>query len=1541
MSGESCSINVGTRTFNSFQLRNLVYSTDISDPFAVIHGLQDQEFYPQYETTLKLFELQKQGRELRKKINTSFNTGNLELELEESADQDIITIQQLMLSDIFDEVSSGSRFNLEEYKAHTIQQLQNTEGLTEEQARKKVEILIDNWMQIAKDSAALHKAIQLYNEDETKFEELCMQDEDIKPYKLLLSQLHASITNSLNTFIQKGILMKGCRIVNGLNLVSEMKDLDKKLFGHIDKIIIDKYNDVYIINYKFTEGGFKLSTTKLENCRYQMALLTEMLAKKGINVRNIKSYVIPVKLTYSTQDDSLQNLKKVSVDSPFNLSISNNRNRSTKHLNTARHFIDAPIQIKTSMQDVNAVKKQIDCLFSSTDIAADGVTVIPKAWIARNRSKIKVSNSPEYAYEVNFGENDTAYIKSSAPPSNNQEIFEEIIKRQNDLLEDDDSVVRTLVKNVRAGINGEMFNLCESGMFGKAGYFLNNLFGQYFKKDKDAPQEYEFIRNDVLNSCNIILIKKIGKNGMPDQIDVFRISGFDLDQKVNLKRTSQHIFGDILSQLDPKVKESIKYKPTYGNIEALVTMLLLNQVLPKISGDFTLGSVNVVSTNYTGQYIPYSARQLNTELFSTATEVLNDFSELTVNNNFSNQKFVDPIDLVVEQFRNIISDPGVYNSEVDKYEDMGFDDLLTVNSKEAKLTLLRSLAKKLVEDKNWLENFEAVRRSKNGSRWNILYRRILEAIAYYDVGEVSSVEEKMSFADSKGMISSRIRNKNVQLVTELYTRTINEISEKVHIKWEPIRQVFFQFYKDMGYSTTRNAVRGDLVRIFDDLYAQDERGERTLRLLNPYDNADMAQIKDKREIKRKFLKRVLFEFAKVRYPQKGIAFNFKNENDPDLQEFINRHRQDYFNIPLTRASKSTRNVKMSVKEKWKDTARLAVKIIKHPKAAFEELYNDVANPDERNYYEDAGIGSLQVRNKFWKGDDLDERDNYIAQQGVNYFETNLESLLIDYIEKDIQTKGYQKALLTIKGVILQLDLLKGSPNLKAIAEQTIKEIEDYVKVNVFNTSIMSKLSQQIMAILAIPKRIVSDTLIGGHVVGGVRDVFQGTWENMLRVIVKFDTKLSAKSLNKAYVEVTKNVFKNARSINIINQLCQIYRISNVDVARISEGLKTDRGMANFKTWLYASLRRPDFLNRMVMFVAHCMEDGVYDAFDIKDGRLVYDWKKDKRFSIFAAGKTSDPKYKEQMGAYYNAVRAYNADHPDATIGFNPFEEGATPLPMPYSFNDVENIKKVANNIYGSYDRSTRQGIENIFIGQTFGMFATWMNGIYANWFTKPGTYSTGQFEMQQAKDDQGNLLYFDIMGNVIVQRVDTDGNVKYYYDGTDTEVTEGLDKIVPVMDKVPIPIQGIFYTLKECGKALKNGDFKEEIWQNDVNKANLKRLMAELLAWLIFGTIYKCVLTPGFKEFKKGMKERDILTNAITELIYKSSSSSYDSFKGLYNIIDFVGNADGTPIYKQNNRLLMDLGKVALGDKGFFDAFKGNIAIFKNFQYSISAEMKK
>jgi hypothetical protein len=38
----------------------------------------------------------------------------------------------------------------------------------------------------------------------------------------------------------------------------------------------------------------------------------------------------------------------------------------------------------------------------------------------------------------------------------------------------------------------------------------------------------------------------------------------------------------------------------------------------------------------------------------------------------------------------------------------------------------------------------------------------------------------------------------------------------------------------------------------------------------------------------------------------GIKFNFTSESDPALRSFIEEHRDTYFNIPLEKASTSTR-----------------------------------------------------------------------------------------------------------------------------------------------------------------------------------------------------------------------------------------------------------------------------------------------------------------------------------------------------------------------------------------------------------------------------------------------------------------------------------------------------------------------------------------------------------------------------------------------------------------------------------------------------------
>jgi len=47
--------------------------------------------------------------------------------------------------------------------------------------------------------------------------------------------------------------------------------------------------------------------------------------------------------------------------------------------------------------------------------------------------------------------------------------------------------------------------------------------------------------------------------------------------------------------------------------------------------------------------------------------------------------------------------------------------------------------------------------------------------------------------------------------------------------------------------------------------------------------------------------------------------------------------------------------------------------------------------------------------------------------------------------------------------------------------------------------------------------------------------------------------------------------------------------------------------------MYSTLRRPDFVNRMVIFVARMVEDGSYNALSVNNGELVYNWRLDDRF----------------------------------------------------------------------------------------------------------------------------------------------------------------------------------------------------------------------------------------------------------------------------------------------------------------------------------------
>jgi len=275
------------------------------------------------------------------------------------------------------------------------------------------------------------------------------------------------------------------------------------------------------------------------------------------------------------------------------------------------------------------------------------------------------------------------------------------------------------------------------------------------------------------------------------------------------------------------------------------------------------------------------------------------------------------------------------------------------------------------------------------------------------------------------------------------------------------------------------------------------------------------------------------------------------------------------------------------------------------------------------------------------------RQNYIDKNGVDYFETDVETLMIDFMEKHIQSVEFNKMLTRTKGILLDLQMRGIAEDDPKGIEHTVKTINDYLAVSVYNKSIMEDTSKKIENVLDPIRRAVSVCYIAANPVAMVRDISEGIKQNMVRSLVKFQTDITPADVAHGYTQVVLEGPQNVMTISKLNQLNLKYRFSNLDVARISEGLKTSgSGVLNADSMAYFTLRAPDYLNRMVLFSAHMHHDGVEDAYYIKDGQLVYDWKKDKRFSVYndPNGFQNNPaEYNKQRSKYLSLLRQFNKE----------------------------------------------------------------------------------------------------------------------------------------------------------------------------------------------------------------------------------------------------------------------------------------------------------
>ena len=1512
-------------------IETLANSNDLHSVLSLLYSLDDVD--KQNITFDRLKELKKEFRLTSSKLPSdnlstfSMDESDIEVGSNYYTTQTFIDSGQFML----DGDVPGFRLNFDDY-LNVEKKKMTKSGMSEEEADARGQLIKSKWNKLAKDGTDLHRIVvsSTKNDDFRHFSGASLNT----AYQGIYDRLPAVVEQVEREVLYRN---KGAKIVRNLNLDAKLRGIAEKIVGHIDYLVIRPDGELDLYNLKVSKDAeVEWSEAKKDKYKYQLAFLKRILEHNGINIKNIRVNIVPIKLDY---DDTFDNVTDITVQKAVSYDTKGQVYTMQKYDNVVAQYIDSTVDTSEINDELlDGVDKQLDKIFMgrNMDITTAGIKESAKGWVKKHWHSIAEQAVDKPGWNIMLpGMSEAIYVANTKIGANNDDVVAMVQEREEELFSN-----KAQYKGVSRVISDIKKSYADHRNFFSAQNHdeVNAILGEQLKKyftevkgtdDKGNVTEYNWklVDNQTLANSNILLFQ----HAITGQLDVVALTPFDVQVKVKAKGRD-NLLGWYLADMN---SENFTMESNYGNIEAIKTMTLLNAVVPKLE-NVKLGQLKIVTMS------PYHVKkgremaisQLMPQFNTIIKVVKTNNQELSFENNFRKHGIssVDPAQVLIQSWREALqSQPGAtrelkgLSKYIDDHLDLngltidGLENIKTVEGKIEKLNQIVDFIKKLdpvVADADPEKLIKSYCNDDNMQRRITarIYAGALRAIGMYN-GDLSIDNENFDSIDEYLFKPQIIPNTNVRTVGYMFQRSIDTISKQMMEKYSPVRTRIMKYFEDIGYGAIQNSTIGNHAAQFKNLYETDLQGNLTMSFKNPYNPSS-----DLTPVERDFLKDMLFEINKVRYDMRGMTMEYSGPNDPELINKINSgsFRYDgglkYTDVPLMRMSQSTRNE--NVGANIKEFGRRMMKTILHPKDSFKEFAENMLG-EEDNARRENDMTRLQAYNPFLCSEmSSSVRANYMNDHGADYFEYDLETILVNFMEKDIQCKEFNKMLTRTKGILLDLQLRGIAEDDPKSVEHTVKTINDYLSVSVYNKSIMEPRSQAIEAFLDPIRKGVSKCYIAANPTAFVRDITEGLLQNMTKAITKFQTDIDASDVAHGYKEVVTEGPGNLMKITKLNQLNLKYRFSNLDIARISEGMKTSgSGVLNAENWAYQTLRTPDYLNRMVLFSAKMHHDGTEDAYYIKEGELVYDWTKDRRFDIYRAGQSGNEEYGKQRSLYLSLLRIFNQENGTA------LKEGDA-LPDAYTAQQIAQFKNFADNIYGSYNQSTRAKYENVALGRNFGVFSTWMNGI-VDVYAKKRQISSSESEWQQETDANGNKLWFDKNGIIGPRKLDENGE----------PILSVGD--VPVMKDVPIMVQGVLYTIKDFFTEWYNNGWdavKKDVWGNEVNRRNLRRLLSDLLVWMTIGAAFACVIDPAYADHKKYARGQDIVQNGLIELTYNATHNAYDGFKGPFAVLDYIGNSTNPATYKLPTKILNDLGSFIMGDKTFGGLIMGSQALPRSFR---------
>lgn len=749
---------------------------------------------------------------------------------------------------------------------------------------------------------------------------------------------------------------------------------------------------------------------------------------------------------------------------------------------------------------------------------------------------------------------------------------------------------------------------------------------------------------------------------------------------------------------------------------------------------------------------------------------------------------------------------------------------------------------------------------------------------------------------------------NIRIFDDLMSQFATEVRIESEKKWRPVATSLKAFYKAKG----QIGILGGEANYFREWFVTDPTTgniAESFSLMDPESPAFNGSPESK-----KALDTWLKTMAKLRWP---------HATDEEIQ--AKKDNGEYYQVPLTEA-------RFSRQAKNLGTFGVA-KALYNKFQQYGELTQDVfagESQQKEDWIEETIDNNLSrgLFNKFF----LTERQRFdkIKEKGIGFFETDLEEVmrqaLTAYTKSDI-SKKYIPAISA-----MQISMRIGQSFGDQKQKDTEAALNALIKSKFYGQTIISEDLQPIARWISVMKKGLSTLSLGFNMRSFVREFMQGTWMGISRAGLNNLPGVSEKTYVAAYEHVLTEAYHNFSSVSKLQQLDAHFGVANYSLNNMSRKRRINWfGVKNMSSdTLFWGSTAPDFQHRLTMLVAKMMGDGVWEAYSLdENGDLKYDWKKDKRFSIYANGDVNSKEYLAQKTLYERHIAELNS------IGFkfkdsNGVERNyqiGDDLPEAYLPKEVQAIKNYSDLLYGHYDDESRSLINDMFLGSLFMQYKTYIVSRVEQWTLQPGIYNTEFLEWDE-DPITGKKLYKIHNKDLNNGRPEIEIKAEDKIENFEQLKADGL--IEPLYVWKGLPMEGIARSYVKFFKDIKSWDWEtvKEKWNDPIERDNILLgmhdcLWASLMMLIVtglFGLMFEGEWTTDTNKVARAARE----SGWGQSFAYNVSIGSFQDFP-IWSTLNSILGDWNPPAWTAGKRLVENTGAVLFGKKTVFQALTNTV----------------